>query len=116
MINEEKQIILNGMLGNRMAEQLEKNLPLTAAFRSYSIKFEICGTINQGLMKLEYHSPGKVYGQMGVFRKGTDRMYSNFIPTATAEEMILYLRDPATHTQWLEQTKDLSDRVDDFWD
>lgn len=116
MTTVEKQIKVNEALGNYMAEQLEKNMPVTAAFRGCGIQFEICDTKNQGLMKLEYHSPGKVYGQLGIYRKGTDRMCSNFIPAATADEMICYLRDPATHQEWLEQIQHLSCKVDNFWD
>ena len=53
--------------------------------------------------------------QLGVYRKGSNRLYSNFMPAAAAEEMIRYLRDPASHAQWLEQIAQLSDRVDDDW-
>lgn len=115
MFNAENQIIMNQRVGNHMAEQLEANLPLTAVFR-YSIRFEVCGTENLGLLKLEYYEPGKVFGQLGVHRKGTDRMYSNFISAATAKEMARCLRDPETHQEWVEQIKNLSEKVNKYWD
>ena len=115
MIDTEMQRMVNEGLGNFVADQLEKNLPVTASFRGCGLRFEVCGTENEGMIKLEYYAPGQVYGQLGVYRKGTDRMYSNFISAVTAEEMIRYLRDPATHREWLEQISHLSESVDDYW-
>ena len=71
MIDVETQKMVNEGLGNFVADQLEKLMPVTAAFRGYGLRFEICGTENEGLLKLEYHSPGMVFGQLGVYRQGT---------------------------------------------
>lgn len=116
MTNAEKQNKVAEALGKYLAEYLEKNSPVTIAFKPYSLRFDVYGTQNEGMMKLAYNAPGEVRLQLGIYRKGTDRLYSNFLPVAAQEEMILYLRDPASHQEWLEQIKHLSDSVDDYWD
>lgn len=116
MTKEEKKQNLVTVLGNALAEHLEKNGPVTAAFAPFWVRFPVIDTENDGMMKLTYNAPGNVRLQLGVYRKGTDRLYSHFMPAAPAEEMIRYLRDPASHREWLEQITQLSESVDDYWD
>lgn len=116
MTNSKKQNKVAEALGNYLAEYLEKNNPVTIAFKPYSLRFDVYGTQNEGMMKLAYKAPGEVQLQLGIYRKGTDRLYSNFLPAAPLEEMICYLRDPSSHREWLEQIAHLSEKVDDFWD
>ena len=116
MTNEEKKHNLVKVLGNDLAERLEKNSPLTAEFTPYCVQFPVIGTKNEGRLQLTYQAPGQVRLQLCVYRKGTNRLYSNFLPASDAEEMIRYLRDPASHQTWLEQIAHLSDSVDDYWD
>jgi hypothetical protein len=116
MTNAEKKNHLMEVVGNALAEHLEKNNPVTAAFDPFLVRFPVIDTGNIGTMKLTYDAPGKVRSQLGVYRRGTDRLYSNFMPAAAVEEMIRWLRDPATHQEWLEQIQHLSDSVDDYWD
>ena len=116
MTNAEKQCKVAEALGGYLAEHLEKNSPVTIAFQPCGLRFDVYGTENEGMMKLTYKAPGKVGLQLGIYRKGTDRLYSNFFPSATAEEMVRYLRNPASHQEWLEQIKHLSDSVNDYWD
>ena len=116
MTNEEKKQNLVKVLGNALAERLEKNSPITAAFTPYCVQFPVIDTKNEGRLQLTYQAPGQVRLQLAVYRKGTNRLYSNFMPAAASEEMIHYLRDSASHQAWLEQIAHLSDSVDDFWD
>lgn len=116
MTNEEKKQNLVQVLGNALAEHLEKNSPVTAAFTPFYVQFPVIGTSNEGRLQLTYQAPDRVQLQLCVYRKGTDRLYSNFMPAADAQETVRILRDPASHAQWLEQIKHLSDSVDDFWD
>ena len=116
MTNEEKQQKVAQTLGDYLAEQLEKNLPVTIAFKPCGLRFDVYGTENEGMMNLKYNAPGEVRLQLGIYRKGTDRLYSNFLPAKSAEDMIFYLKASATHKEWLEQIKHLSDCVDDYWD
>jgi len=115
MTNEEKKQNLVNVLGNALAERLAENSPVTAAFTPFCVQFPVIGTNNAGRLQLTYQAPGKVRLQLLVHRNGTDRLYSNFMPAATAEEMIRYLRDPASHQEWLEQIAHLSEKVDDYW-
>lgn len=116
MTNMERQKKVAEALGEYLAEHLEKNIPLTIAFRPFALRFDVYGTENEGTMKLAYSGPGQVRLQLGIYRKGTDRLYSHFMPARSAEDMIRYLKDPATHQEWLEQIQHLSDSVDDYWD
>ena len=116
MTNEEKQQKVAQTLGDYLAEQLEKNLPVTIAFKPCGLRFDVYGTENEGMMNLKYNAPGEVRLQLGIYRKGTDRLYSNFLPAMPADEMIGYLRETASHQEWMEQIKHLSDRVDDYWE
>lgn len=115
MTNEEKKQNLVKVLGNALADHLEEKSPITAAFTPYCVQFPVIDTKNEGRLQLTYQAPDKIRPQLGVYRRGTDRLYSNFMPAAAPEEMIRWLRDPATHQQWLEQIQHLSDRVDDYW-
>ena len=108
MKKEEQKQNLVTVLGNTLAEHLEKNGPVTATFAPFLVRFPVIDTENAGMMKLTYNAPGNVRLQLGVYRRGTDRLYSNF--------MIRYLRDPASHREWLEQIDHLSESVDDYWD
>ena len=116
MTNAGKQQKVAEKLGDYLAEHLEKNLPVTIVFPVCRLRFEVYGTENEGVMNLKYNAPGQVRLQLGIYRKGTDRLYSNFFPAMAAEEMIRYLRDPAAHQEWIEQIKHLSASVDDYWD
>lgn len=102
-------------VGKLLAEYLERNSPVTAAFGPYYVSFPVVGTENEGRLQLTYHAPGQVRLQVGVHRIGTDRLYSNFLPPADAEDMHRTLREPGTHQLWLEQIGHLSDKVDAFW-
>ena len=116
MKKEEQKQNLATVLGNALAEHLEKNGPVTATFAPFCVRFPVIDTENDGMMKLTYNTPGNVRLQLGVYRRGTDRLYSNFMPAASEEEMIRYLRDPASHREWLKQIDHLSESVDDYWD
>ena len=116
MTNEEKKQNLVQVLGNALAEHLEKNSPVTAAFTPFYVQFPVINTQNEGRLQLTYQGPGLVRLQLGVYRKGTNRLYSHFMSSSTTEEMIRYLRNPASHEAWLDQIGHLSDSVDDYWD
>ena len=104
------------VVGDALAEHLEQNGPVTAVFAPFAVKFPVIATENEAILRLAYKAPGQVSLQLGVYRKGTDRLYSNFMSAATSEEMIRCLRDPETQTEWLEQIEHLSKKADDFWD
>ena len=116
MTNEEKRNKIMSILGNYLVEHLEKNRPVTSDFRPCGFRFEVYGTENEGTIQLTYHAPDTLLLRIGVYRTGTDRLYSNFLPCLSTEEMLRYLRDPDTHRDWLERVMGLSKKVDDFWD
>ena len=120
MNKQEKQRELVEALGDYIAKYVEENSPITLAFRPYSLTIDVCGTKNLAMLKVSRDAarsdPMQLRLQLGGARKGTDRLYSNFMPAADAQETIRILRDPASHEQWLEQIKSLSDSVDDYWD
>ena len=115
MTNVEKQKKVAEGMGDYLAQHIQKNLPITIGFKPYGLNFDVYGTKNKGTMQLTHRVNGVLGLQLGIFRKGTDRLYSNYLPSAPAEEMIRYLNDPASHQEWLTQIKHLSDSVDDFW-
>lgn len=120
MTDLEKQRKLVEALGDYIARYVEENSPVTLAFRPYVLTIEVCGTENLAMLKVDRDDAKdkslQLRLQLGVVRKGTDRLYSNFMPATDAQETVRVLRDPTTHGQWLEQIKHLSDRVDDYWD
>ena len=120
MTNQEKQQKLVEALGDYIARYVEENSPVTLAFRPYGLTIEVCGTENLAMLKVSRDAARdnslQLRLQLGVARRGTDRLYSNFMSAADAQETVRILRDPASHAQWLEQIKHLSDSVDDFWD
>lgn len=120
MTNQEKQRKLMEALGDYIACYVEENIPVTLAFRPYGLTIEVCGTENLAMLQVSrdaaQHNSLQLRLQLGVVRKGTDRLYSNYISASDAQETVRLLRDPASHTQWLEQIKHLSDSVDDYWD
>ena len=120
MTNQEKQRKLVEALSDYVARYVEANSPITRGFQPYGLTIEVCGTKNLAMLKVvrDAAQPDSLQLrlQLGVVRKGTDRLYSNFMSAADAQETIRILRDPATHEQWLEQIKHLSESVDDYWD
>ena len=120
MTNQEKQCKLVEALGDYLARYVEENSPVTIAFRPYSLSIDVCGTKNCAILKVSRDAARadsrQLRLQLGVVREGTDRLYSNFMSAADAQETVRILRDPASHAQWLKQIKELSDSVDDFWD
>ena len=119
MSDQEKRRKLMEKVGDYIAQYLEEKGPVTQDFQPYPLYFEISNTENIGLLKVARDAARdnslQLRLQLGVFRKGTDRLSSNFLPAADAQEMIRRLRDPAVHMQWLEQVQQLSDSVDDYW-
>ena len=120
MTNQEKQRKLVAALGDYIARYVEENSPVTRGFQPYGLTIEVCGTENLAMLKVARDTAQReslqLRLQLGVVRKGTDRLYSNFMPAADAQETVRILKDPASHAQWLEQIKHLSDSVDDYWD
>ena len=120
MINQEKQNKLMEKLGEYMAQYVEENSPVTRGFQPYSLTTEVYGTKNLAMLKVSRDAAQpdslQLRLQLGVARKGTDRLYSNFMSATDAQETVRNLRDPVTQAQWLEQIKHLSDSVDDYWD
>ena len=120
MIYHEKQCKLMEALGDYIARYVEKNSPVTCGFQPYGLSIEVCGTENLAMLRVARDAAQpdslQLRLQLGVFRRGTDRLYSNFMPAADAQETVRILRDPATHVRWLEQINRLSASVDDFWD
>lgn len=115
MINSEQQEKIMRAVGDHLAEHIERSVPVTIAFKPCICRFDICESENEGMMRLSCHAPGELSLQLGVFRKGTDRLYSNYLPSAAAEDMIRYLRDSASHRDWSDAIAQLSRKVDDFW-
>ena len=120
MTNQEKQRRLVEALGDYIARYVEENSPVTLGFQPYGLTIEVCGTENLAMLKVARDAAQRdslqLRLQLGVVRKGTDRLYSNFISAADAQDTVRILRDPASQAQWLEQIKHLSDSVDDYWD
>ena len=120
MTNQEKQQKLVEALGDYIARYVEENSPVTRGFQPYGLSIDVCGTENLAMLKVARDAAQRdslqLRLQLGVVRKGTDRLYSNFMSAADAQKTIRILRDPASHEQWLEQIKHLSESVDDYWD
>lgn len=116
MLDEKKLNIVMKGLGDYLSDYIEKNMPVTIAFQKYGLSFAVYGTQNRGMLQVSYKGPGELRLQLGVLREGTDRLYSHYLPIRSPEEMIRYLRDPASHADWMNSVRNLSDSVDDYWD
>ena len=107
-------------MGDYLAHYVETSSPVTLDFQPKTIYFEIDDTENYGILKVARNvaedNSLRLRLQLGALRKGTDRLYSSFLPATDAQEMIRQLRDPATHGRWMEQIRQFSDSVDDYWD
>lgn len=107
-------------MGDYLARYVETSIPVTLDFQPKTIYFEIDGTENFGILTVARNvaedNSLRLRLQLGALRKGTDRLYSSFLPATDAQEMIRQLRDPATHGRWMEQIRQFSDSVDDYWD
>lgn len=107
-------------MGDYLARYVETSIPVTLDFQPKTIYFEIDGTENFGILTVARNvaedNSLRLRLQLGALRKGTDRLYSNFLSATDAQEMIRQLRDPAAHARWMEQIRQLSDSVDDYWD
>lgn len=68
MTLEEQKNNLVEVLGNTVAEHLEKNSPVTDDFSSLRVRFPVIGTENKGIMTISYKAPGEVRLQPSVWR------------------------------------------------
>ena len=120
MTNQEKQSKLIEALSDHIARYVEENSPVTRWFKPYSLAMDVCGTENLAMLKVSRDAAKadslQLRLQLGVVRQGTDRLYSNFMSAADAQETVRILRDPSSHDEWLEQIAKLSHSVDDYWD
>lgn len=116
MLSKEKMLTVLGAVGNYLADYVEQNSPVTSSFRKEIVRFDFGDSENLGVMTIAYEDPEQLRLTLGVFRKGTDRLYSNFLPKAGVEETVRRLRDPASHEEWAGLVIHLSESVDDFWD
>ena len=116
MNHQEKQLKLVEAVCRQLISRIEENSPVTVAFRPFRCSFEVCGTDNLGVVTLQFRSPGQLSLQLGVLRAGTDRLYSNFLPSASEKKALAYLQNPVTHREWLELIGHLSAKVDGYWD
>ena len=114
--NQEKQTIVMERVAEELVKCLRSQIPEKGIFRPYGFTFDVYGTENKGMMQVEYKSGADRMLKLGVLRKGTDRFYSHFLPSGTNQDLIAYLEDPNSLTDWLDSIKHLSDRVDDYWD
>ena len=107
-------------MGDYLARYVETSSPVTLDFQPKTLYFEIDDTENFGKLTVARNvaedNSLQLRLQLGALRKGTDRLYSSFLPATDAKEMIRQLRDPATHGRWMEQIRQFSDSVDDYWD
>ena len=107
-------------MGDYLARYVETSSPVTLDFQPKTLYFEIDDTENFGILTVARNvaedNSLRLRLQLGALRKGTDRLYSSFLPATDAQEMIRQLRDPATHGRWMEQIRQFSDSVDDYWD
>lgn len=105
MTNQEKQRKLVEALGDYIARYVEKNSPVTCGFQPYGLSIEVCGTENLAMLKVSRDAAQRdslqLRLQLSVVREGTDRLYSNFMPAADAQQTVRILRDPASHALWL---------------
>ena len=107
-------------MGDYLAHYVETSSPVTLDFQPKTIYFEIDDTENYGILTVARNvaedNSLQLRLQLGALRKGTDRLYSSFLPATDAQEMIRQLRDPVAHTRWMGLIRQLSDSVDDYWD
>ena len=116
LTSQEKQTIVMKRVAEELVKGLRTQIPEKGIFRPCGFTFDVYGTQNKGMMQVEYKSGADRMLKLGVLRKGTDRFYSHFLPSGTNQELIAYLGDPNSLTEWLDSIKHLSDSVDDYWD
>ena len=108
-----------------MAERISRELILKVmailANRAagHSVRFEIAGTRNYGILQLEKgNEPGKqVYLATGAMARDDDHLVRNYLHhTASMEEMSRWLRDAGNAGCIIDSLEHLSDRVDEGFD
>ena len=116
LTNQEKQTIVMRRVAEELVKGLRTQVPEKGIFKSYGFRFDVYGTKNAGMMQVEYKSGDQRMLHLGVLRKGTDRLYSHFLPRGTNQDLIAYLENPDNLSEWLESIQHLSDQADDYWD
>ncbi len=84
-----------------------------------SVRFQIAGTDNFGLLRLEkgYTPDTQVYLTTGAVANGDDHLVQHFLHhTATMEEMSRWLRETGNADVLIKSFTELSDRVDEGFD
>lgn len=115
LTNQEKQTIVIKRVAEELVKGLRTQVPEKGIFKPYGFTFDVFGTENKGMMQVEYKSGADRMLKLGVLRKGTDRLYSHFLPRGTNQALIAYLEDPDNLPEWLTSIQHLSDSVDAYY-
>ena len=115
LTKEEKQLLIFNRLAEELIKGLQTKIPKSSAFPPFGFGFDIIDSSNHGLMRIEYYREDQRMLRLGVYRKGTDRLYSNYLKTGTNEALITYLQDSCRIPEWLEAMNHLSAKVDDYF-
>ena len=100
------------------SDMVEKQVPENGLFRKITLSFEVPDTNNIGVYSIEYdHKNPKVqrYLTLGVHHKNSDRLVSNIILKGTKQEILDYIKSHENQTKTIEMSKELSDKVDEFY-
>lgn len=109
----EKKRKLMKILGDDMADYLAQSSPAAPDFQPQGLYFPVGGTRNDGILQILCPQAGQLSLTLGVYRRGTDRMYTHYLCSAAPEEVIAYLREPANRETWLTLLESLSARADE---
>ena len=115
LTNQEKQRLVMERLAEELVKGLRTRIPEKGIFKPYGFRFDVYGTKNVGMMQVEYKSGADRILKLGVLREGTDRLYSNFLPSGTNQDLIAYLENPDNLSDWLTSIQHLSDTVDAYY-
>ena len=100
------------------SDMVEKQVPENGLFRKITLSFEVPDTNNVGVYSIEYdHKNPKVqrYLTLGVHHKNSDRLVSNIVLKGTKQDILDYIKNSENQTKTIEMSRELSDKVDEFY-
>ena len=102
----------NRILAARGLEFLQENMGDVESGKNNPLRIglTISGVDNQGILELSKR--GEWLVTIGVYRRGTDKLYSHYLCQGDKDKVLAYLRDESSREELYNSLQELSDRID----
>ena len=119
MQNKEEQTeFVIGVVLEAMAKRIEYEVPENGKFNKLSVSCNVPETSNKAMLAIECDALEPKNSRrlsVGVRRKTSDRVISNYILKGTKKEILDYVKNPDNREEIIKTVNNLSESVDNYY-